>query len=45
MDTKTKFLLLIIIVSIAAAIFLTYKRAFVDQDFEHFDSSSETYIE
>ena len=45
MDTKTKFLLFIVIISMVAAIFLTYKRAFIDKDFEYFDSSSEVDTE
>ncbi len=34
MDKNTKILLLIIFVMIICSVFLTYKRAFVDRDFE-----------
>lgn len=34
MDRKSKYLIAIFIVFILASVFLTYKRSFIDRDFE-----------
>jgi hypothetical protein len=41
MDTKSKILLAVVLLSIAFSVYFTHKRAFIERDFEYYDSSSE----
>jgi len=45
MDKKNKFLLVAFLLLVILSIFLTYKRSFIDRDFEIIDSGSEEIYE